>query len=416
VTVLAPAPVLLALLIASARPPAADGELERAVARMEQRDYAGALRILQELAEGRAPEPVVLYQIGVCQTVLGRFAEALASLERAQTAGLEGPEISGALGIARFNLGDNAGARAAFDRVVAQRPTEPTALLYLGRLDLKERRYVEAEQRLRHVLAAEPANEGALFALGRSLVLQGRSAEGKRVLEAHRKLSFLDDRIKTLRELAGGPQATGSTLAALGDAYLEAGDRMRALEAYSRAEQLEPGTRETALGRGKASYQAGEFEAAERLFDRAASDPGRKCEAGLYLGLSLRELKRTDAARTALEAAAGDCPPDTRVLANLGELEIQRRNLDRALELSQAIARLDASAPAGPYLAAVCKLYRKDLDGAEQAALEASRLDPLDPEYHRLLRAIYTAKGEPEKARRHEVEMETLLGKRRVNP
>jgi len=409
--------VLAAVVLGQARPPDTGAAgLERAAARMADRDYAGALKLLEQLAARGKPDGIVYYQIGVCQTVLGRFEEALASLERARAAGLEGPELRGSLGIARYNLGDNARAREELEGALAARPADPTVLLYLGRLDFKEQRYVDAEQRLRRVLALEPANTGALFALGRTLIAAGKTAEGKRVLERHRRLSYLSDRLKTLREAAAGPDAPAATLAELGDTCLELGDRAGAAAAYARAEGLEPSGAATSLGRGKLAYFAGDFEAAERQLSRAAAQPGRACEARLYLGLALRELRRNDPARRAFESAAADCPVEVRVLQNLAELEIQRGQLDHALELADAIERLDPDAPGALFVRAVCRLYRKDLDGAEKAALEAARLDAADPEYHRLLRAIYGAKGDTESARRHELEMQRLIGQRKVNP
>ena len=43
---------------------------------MADRDYAGALKLLEQLAARGKPDGIVYYQIGVCQTVLGRFEEA----------------------------------------------------------------------------------------------------------------------------------------------------------------------------------------------------------------------------------------------------------------------------------------------------------------------------------------------------
>src|SRR5205814_872879 len=78
---------------------------------------------------------------------------------------------------------------------------------------------------------------------------------------------------------------------------------------------------------------AGDFEAAERQLSRAAAQPGRACEARLYLGLALRELRRNDPARRAFESAAADCPVGVRVLQNRAELEMQRWQLDDAMVL-----------------------------------------------------------------------------------
>ena len=88
----------------------------------------------------------------------------------------------------------------------------------------------------------------------------------------------------------------------------------------------------------------------------------------------------------------------------------------KARALADEILRLDPASPSGPFLVAVCRLYQRDLEGAEKWALQALQLNPNNPEYHRILRAIYSAKGEAEKAKEHEKQMRMLLQKRKSPP
>ena len=368
--------------------------LDAVMRKMEQRDYAGALVDLERYTTRPDTAPMAFYQMGVCQIVLGRNEEALRSLESARAAGLDGWEVWSGLGTANFHLGKNDLARKYFEQVLQAQPGEPTALYYLARLDLKEGKAAEAEQKLRRVLASDPRHEGALFNLGRSLVIQGKTPEGKQVLEYHRKLVYLNDRLKTLRDMASAPGAKASTFADLGMVYVELGKNPLALAAFEQAEKLDPATTLTSLGRGKLRYFAGDFEQAEKYLRQALVTDPSACDAHLFLGLTLKAERNKAPALAALETALQHCSPTPMLLGNIAELEIQKGNLDRALELSAEVGRLDPASPTGPYIAAVCRLYRKDLDGAEKLALEAARLDPNDPEYHRLLRAIYQGKGD----------------------
>jgi tetratricopeptide (TPR) repeat protein len=390
----------------------ADPWLEAAMRKMEQRDYVGALVDLEKYAMKPGAAPMAYYQMGVCQIVLGGYEEALSSLERSRAGGLDGWEVWSGLGTAHFHLGNNDLARKYFERVLQAQEGEPTALFYLGRLDLKEGRAAEAEQKLRRVLASEPRHEGALFNLGRSLVIQGKMAEGKQMLEYHRKLAYLNDRLKTLRDMASAPGAKASTFADLGNVYVELGNTTLALAEFERAEKLEPATTLTNLGRGKLRYFAGDFEQAEKYLRQALVTDPSGCDGHLFLGLTLKAKRNNAPALASLETALQHCPPTAMLLGNIAELEIQKGNLDRALDLSAQVGRVDPASPTGPYISAVCRLYRKDLDEAEKLALEAARLDPNDPEYHRLLRAIYQGKGNAEKARLHEQQMQDLIRRR----
>ena len=274
------------------------------------------------------------YQMGVCQIVLGRNEEALRSFQRAQSAGLDGWEVWSGLGTANFHLGKNDLARKYFEKVLQAQEGEPTALFYLGRLDLKAGRAAEAEQKLRRVLASDPRHEGALFNLGRSLVIQGKTAEGKQVLEHHRKLAYLSDPLKTLRDMASAPGAKASTFADLGAVYVELGNTPLALAAFEKAEKLEPSTTLTSLGRGKLRYFAGDFEQAEKYLRQALVADPSACDGHLFLGLALKAKRNNAPALAALETALQHCPPTPMLLGNIAELEIQKGNLDRALELS----------------------------------------------------------------------------------
>ena len=129
-------------------------------------------------------------------------------------------------------------------------PDHRTAHFYIGRIELKEGFYAQAEQKFRKVLTVDPSHDGAFFSLGRSLVLQGRIAEGKRVSEQHRSRQHLRDRLQTLQEMASSPRAPAETFVELGNVYVELGDRKNAILALERAERLKPGTLLTSLGPG----------------------------------------------------------------------------------------------------------------------------------------------------------------------
>lgn len=408
--------LILALCFGGLASGGSDPLLDQAMIKLEKKNYVGALADLRRILKEPEPNPIVHYQIGVCQTLLGKYPEALDSFHRARAAGIDGWELWSGLGMAYFNLGENSRSREYFDRVLESNPDHPTAHFYRGRIDLKEGLYAQAEQQFRKVLALDPNHDGAFFSLGRSLVLQGRIAEGKRVSEQHRSQQHLRDRLQTLQEMASSPQAPAETFVELGSVYAELGDRKNAILALERAERLEPGTLLTSLARGKISYFEGKFAAAEQYLSQYLKLRGEDCDAYSLLGLSQKAQRKVTAARENLRQALEFCPRRTSLLSNLAELEIQGNNLDEARALADEIMLLDPASATGPFLVAVCRVYRKDPAGAEKWALQALKLNPNDPEHHRLLRHIYSATGEPERAKEHQMQMQRLLQKRTSNP
>ncbi len=408
--------LIIFLCFGGLAPGETDSLLDQAMIKLEKKDYVGALADLRRILEEPEPNPIVHYQIGVCQTLLGKYPEALDSFHRARGAGIGGWELWSGLGMAYFNLGENSRSREYFDRVLKSNPDHRTAHFYIGRIELKEGFYAQAEQKFRKVLTVDPSHDGAFFSLGRSLVLQGRIAEGKRVSEQHRSRQHLRDRLQTLQEMASSPRAPAETFVELGNVYVELGDRKNAILALERAERLKPGTLLTSLARGKISYFEGKFAAAEKYLSQYLKLRGEACDAHMFLGLSQKAQRKVDPARESLRKALEFCPRRTLLLSNLAELEIQGKNLKEARALADEILLLDPASPTGPFLVAVCRVYRKDPVGAEKWALQALQLNPNDPEHHRLLRHIYSAKGEPERAKEHAKQMQRLLQKRTSNP
>ena len=408
--------LIIALCFVGLKLGESDSLLDQAMRKMGEKDYVGALADLQKLLEEPQPNPVVHYQIGVCQTLLGKYPEALDSFQKAGAAGIDSWELWSGLGMAYFNLGENSRSREQFDQVLKSKPDDPTALFYIGRIELKEGLYAQAEQKFRKALTTDPSHDGALFSLGRSLVLQGQIAEGKRVSEQHRNRQHLRDRLETLQDMASSARAPAQTFVELGNVLVELGDRKNAILALERAEKLQPGTVLTSLARGKISYFEGDFPAAEKYLSRYLIFAAKTCDAYSFLGLALKAQKKVTSARENLRKALELCPRRTLLLSSLAELEIQGQNLMKARALADEILRLDPASPSGPFLVAVCRLYQRDLEGAEKWALQALQLNPNNPEYHRILRAIYSAKGEAEKAKEHEKQMRMLLQKRKSPP
>ena len=391
-----------------------DADFERALRMMGELDYPGALAAFRQLAERPDPDPAIYFQMGACQTVLGQYSAALESFRQATEAGLaESWQIWSARGIAHFNLERFPEARRAFERVLGQEPDEFTSLFFLGRLDLEGGELDAAEARFRRVIQLESSYEPAFYYLGRTLIRKGKTAEGKRILRYHQRREHLHNRLRTLTDLARSENTPAEIYAEMAGVYLDLGSRQQARKALHKAEEIAPATELTRLVRGRLSYLDGNFDLAEEHLAAYLKIESRKCDAHHFLGLALKAQRKFSAAARVLRRASDLCPPEVSLLASLAEVEIQNRNLLVAVALADKITKLDPAAAEGPFLKAVSSLYRHDLQGAEKWALRALHLEQENPEYHRLLEAIYRNQGDTEKADLHRKQMEILLSDRK---
>ena len=376
-------------------------------------DYLGALADLQQLLKAPNPSPVIYYLAGICQTSLRNYPEAIENFQQAMAKGLDSWELRLSLGVAFARMGRDAEARRELELVLQLRPDEPTTLFHLGELDLKEGLYPAAERNFRQVLRLNPGHENILFNLGTSLLRQGKEAEGRAVLKNHRQRAHLRGRLKTLRWMSASPRASAEVFADLGDANLEIGDQRAALDAYARAERLEPNTHLTGFGRGKLSFGRGDLHAAGTHLRRYLDQGGQSCEAYLLLALVERRTQRHQEARDAASKGLDACPQDVGLLSTAARLEMERGNLEQTGALAERIMRVDSTDPSGPFIRALSLLYRKRLDEAEPMARKALELNDQDPKHHQLLERIYQSMGAFEKARFHGAKARELVGKKR---
>ena len=396
------------------------------LAKMRNDNYAGALKDLESLLRTGGPDPRLYYRKGICETVLGRYGEALESFRQARAAGFEEEwRIRTRAGIVHFHQGRIEEAGEEFRRVLADRPGDPDALYYRGRIELQEGRYPEAGRTFLAVLDADPEYEPAHFHLGRALLRQGRRDEGRGVLRFHRKREHLKKQLRTLLNLAASPEASASVHLELAGVYLEMGRPGLGREAIEKAETLHGGHAEVNLYRGGLAWLRGSYsEAVLRLSEYARSHPG-DCRLLNFLGRSLKAEGKRQEALSTLRKGARECPVGVGFLADLAELELAEGRVREASNRARKIIQINPLAPVGPFLMAVSSLHRRQFTEAETWAVKALDLErrlarlPTDKEgsvalseHHRLLHAVYVRLGEMEQAREQEEKMKSLASPR----
>src|SRR5439155_6567631 len=93
-----------------------------------------------------------------------------------KSAGLFGHASDLNQAVAAFNAGRLSAAESGFRKVIADDPSNTTALLYLGRLFRRERRFEEAAEALRRAAAQSPTDADVRRELGNLLMDLNRPA------------------------------------------------------------------------------------------------------------------------------------------------------------------------------------------------------------------------------------------------
>src|SRR5207249_11729617 len=113
--------------------------------------------------------------------------DAIPHLERLYQQAPDHPAVKARLGMCRFLQGRADEARRLMEAALPYMPNDPSLLGYLARADLQEGRGVQAEQRLRTVLAADPSDTEARYLLVTALQVQGRTEAAAAALIAYER-------------------------------------------------------------------------------------------------------------------------------------------------------------------------------------------------------------------------------------
>jgi tetratricopeptide (TPR) repeat protein len=321
------------------------------------------------------------------------------------------------LAVALFELHKPAEARRELETVRREAGDHPNVLYYLGRLDLDERNFaaaiqkltqaaadppfpdttyylgfaffkqgdlVAAEKWLKEAAAANPHDARVTYQLGLVYRQQGRTEEAQEIIQQSNEQRQRDATESKLRlecalKLDHGPREAAHVLCE------------RLFDANS-AEKL------TALG--TIYGQHGDPEAALKPLQRAAELAPQSPQMQYNVALAYYQLNRFDEARAALAPAATHWPDVFqlaalygKVLAKLGEDLPAYQALHHAHDLNPE----DSDTSDLLYLSILKLGYKSGESGQYQDALryfeEAAKLRPADPEAHLGLAAVYSQTG-----------------------
>jgi Flp pilus assembly protein TadD len=250
------------------------------------------------------------------------------------------------LGVELGDRGDDAGARAAFERALQVSPENPEPRVNLALWHLRHGTREEALQHAREALRL-PGKDAALYlTLARQLAASGLHGE--------------------------------------------------AAEAFARAGTLDPRSEEAAAGEGAELLATGRLDAAiEVLRRRLAAAPrgARVHEIHNDLGVALMRKGETAGAVEAFQRSLALEPAQPRALANLGSALLTLDRNDEAGRHFQEALRLDPGYPTAHFGWGVVLARRGDPVGAIREFEQVVRAEPENQQARRNLEALRQAVG-----------------------
>jgi putative PEP-CTERM system TPR-repeat lipoprotein len=372
----------------AARPgdPAARGGLARLAA--VRRDFAGAERQVDEILAQHPDTVEVLFLKADLLAAQGRVADAIPVLTRLVTVDprnaqgwtllvanwIEAGDYTQARGrldamakavpgdvriqyleaLLAFRTDQPAKARDAVQQVLRVAPDHLPSLLLGGAVDYEMGNYALAEDRMRKVLARDPANPSARQVLVATLLRTGQAARAEDVLAPALRNAPDDPRLLRLAgevalsgneiekavgyydRAAAADRADASTRARLATARLASGDVDRGIKDLEAAARLDPKQYQVDLALVAVLLSRNEYDkalaAAEGLRKKQPDNP----LTYNVIGGVQRAKGDRGAARESFERALKLVPAYVPALRNLAALDLQEKRPD------QARARFDA--------------------------------------------------------------------------
>ncbi len=336
------------------------------------------------------------------------------------------------LAVALFELHKPAEARREFDVVRREAGEHPNVLYYLGRLDLDDRNFAGAIDKLTRA-ASDPPFPDTTYYLGFACFKQGDLAAAEKWLQEAERADPHDARVTYQLGLVYSKQGRADDAQKL---MAQSNEQRQRDSAESKlrldcALKLDQGPRDAARALCEQLYdsddadkltalgtlygQHGDTEDALKPLQRAAELAPQSPQMQFNLALAYVQLRRFDEARTAIAPAVAHWPDlfqlaalYGKVLAKLGDDLPAYQTLRHANELNP-----EDSETSDLLFLLILKLGYKSGEGERYSDSlkyfqEAARMRPQEAEPHLGMAAVYTQTGRPAQASAEQREAERL--------
>lgn len=411
----------IALLVAAAAVPVraqvSTDALQSITAAVQARQYERALKLI-EGALGQSPNDVRLWTLqGMARSGLGNDGEAIISFNHALKLKQDYlPALEGAAQI-EYLAGNTRGAIPLLRRVLLLRPADQTAHAMLAAMAYKQRDCQSAAEHFGRAATAISSQALALDQYATCLAVLKRPDEAISVLQklvtlkpadpqVRMKLATIEfnnqrasDVIQTLRPLVESATPDPDALELASAAYDDVGDTPRAVEALRKAIGLAPRNVSYYLDFADLCLVHGSFQVGIDIVNAGLSLVPDSAPLYLARGVLLVQMGKYEQAETDFETAQRVDPNQASATAAKALAEIQRNNLDQALETVQLQLRQKPNDAFVHYLLAEILARRgasegsSEMDQAIAAAAKAVQLDPDLALAHDVLARLYLNSG-----------------------
>ncbi|MFQ5700373.1 MAG: tetratricopeptide repeat protein [Acidobacteriota bacterium] len=337
---------------------------------------------------------------------------------------------------------DYESAQRALEKAVAMRPADATAHYELGRAYEGQKKYQFATDHLKEALRLSPGHPGALIDLAAIEANSGRFDQAiahyedalrrepdvrarRGLAKVMAKQGRTDEAIAALKALLADAPGDTTSRYQLGTILMQNGDCRGAVEQFRRVTREDPQHRGAWYNLGNCLGRIGRGEEAARARERfrqvarAQDTQVDRRRRGYFLLIEADRLLQEGKLREALakiEQGVRINPDDAKLHAVHGQC------LDALGDDAGALAAYRRSADLNPLdpivMVETGRLSAKTnhMDEAITYLEEAARLDPLMPEPHRFLAAIYHGMGREEAAAREQATYRRLAAARKNRP
>jgi len=335
------------------------------------------------------------------------------------------------LAVALFEQRKNAESRREFEAVRTAVGDQPGIWYYLGRLDLDERNFKGAIEKLGKASARPPYPDTAFY-LGLAYLKQGSNQEAEKWLKKATELNPGDSRaeyqLANLYRKEGRQEEANQAFQRSKEKRAQSDKRSQltwqcaqeldsgpSTQAPSCDQLYDPNDAEKLTTLGILYGQHGELEKALKPLQRAAELAPRSPQMQYNLAFTYFQLKRFEEARGPLESAVERWPDlfplnalYGAVLWNLGEVLPAYQALQHAHRLNSQ----DAGVSSLLYQSLLELAKRSEEGGKNSEALrylqEAASVSPAEAEPHRHMAEIYKRIGKTEQAQEEELKAEAI--------
>lgn len=302
------------------------GQIQALAARAQQlaeaKDYAGAVKIYQQILRAAPDSSQALNNLGVLYAAMGKYPQAALAYEHALRYDPNSFPLLVNLGLAYFKSGNLGASVAPLSKALALEPGNFQARSLLGMAYYGEKDFRRSGAEFAKLAAEKPGNSTLQFLLAQSYLQSGQD---------QKLLDYFD-------QIQRRSPDSFSVHMLLGEADDGLDRTAAAIKEFKAAAALAPDQPGVHFGLGYLYWKNHQYDLAARAFQREIEAGGEVAKSEAYLGdIALKQGKPRQA-RALVEQAIRVYPKIRIAQFDLGVLDAEGKNYEKAAsELREAI-------------------------------------------------------------------------------